>query len=185
MFDLWLRAYFLANVWLLFDRWIDSVFPRTFISQSSRLLFAFRAVNQPFSIRFLTCPFSSEMPFLHNFVWFMFDLWMWTYFLANFVRSMHCIIAPVVWISSGEPNIKLSCYFQYIIALLSLSVRLNDDLNQYSCDIDAIFPCNCWLEPLFLSKQMNCLIDRCINLVFPAAILVRFDCWLEQLITSD
>ena len=32
---------------------------------------------------------------------------------------------------------------------------------------------------------MNCLIDRWINLVFPAAILVWFGCWLVQLIPSE
>ena len=126
---------FTCIVWILIERWIDSVFPRTFISQSNwnfpldfwlelfinELNFSFLqmsdlcliydcglislhclnfdrtmnwfripaniyfAIELTFSVWFLTCPFYkwNELFFLHNFVWFMFDLWLWTCGNAN------------------------------------------------------------------------------------------------------
>ena len=74
---LWWWTYFLANDWLLLVRWIDSVFPRTFISidEMKFLHTLFKLlIRTEISIWFLTCTFSSVNELNFYFCKSLFDL---------------------------------------------------------------------------------------------------------------
>ena len=118
----------------LFERWIDSVFPRTFISQSNwhfplncwfELNLWLELLNFWTWISEFLTSFLNELTFsfLQIVVWFMIDLWLWAYFLANFVPSMNSVFPrtiisqssrPLFAFSSGEPKFStwfLTCTF--------------------------------------------------------------------------
>ena len=131
LFDLWLLTYFLAFVWILLVRWIDSAF------REHCLNFSINEMNQCLNcwLELIFSFWSVAWTFL------LFDLWLLTWAVIP-AKLLNCNSRANDWI--------LIQYSREIIEPLFPSDRLNFDRW-----FDPIFPRNWWLEWSFKFWSMN------------------------------